>query len=140
MSPIDAGGLAMRTMTVFVAALAGAALAQFAHSDQTAPVSDEDRRVARIELGRRLFFDPAVSRGGRISCASCHDPAHGFTDTKHPSEDEWGHARRRTMPLADLAAGPLHSDGEFATLGDLIDARIAPLDVLDDRSEVRPRR
>ncbi|WP_426700121.1 cytochrome-c peroxidase [Rhodanobacter sp. Col0626] len=32
--------------------------------------------VAR--LGRRMFFDPALSASGRQSCASCHDPAHGY--------------------------------------------------------------
>ena len=30
------------------------------------------------ELGRRLFFDPALSASGRLSCASCHDPAHAY--------------------------------------------------------------
>jgi cytochrome c peroxidase len=30
------------------------------------------------ELGRRLFFDPALSASGRLSCASCHDPAFAY--------------------------------------------------------------
>jgi cytochrome c peroxidase len=30
------------------------------------------------ELGRRLFFDPAFSASGRLSCASCHDPARAY--------------------------------------------------------------
>jgi cytochrome c peroxidase len=29
-------------------------------------------------LGRALFFDPALSASGRVSCASCHDPAHAY--------------------------------------------------------------
>jgi cytochrome c peroxidase len=35
---------------------------------------------ARIltELGRALFFDPALSASGRLSCASCHDPAFAY--------------------------------------------------------------
>jgi cytochrome c peroxidase len=32
------------------------------------------------ELGRLLFFDPRLSRNGRVSCASCHDPKLGWTD------------------------------------------------------------
>lgn len=32
--------------------------------------------VAR--LGKKLFFDPALSASGRQSCASCHDPAYHF--------------------------------------------------------------
>ncbi len=33
-----------------------------------------------IDLGRYLFFDPALSGNGTISCASCHDPNKGFSD------------------------------------------------------------
>ena len=29
-------------------------------------------------FGRRLFFDPALSASGQLSCASCHDPAHAY--------------------------------------------------------------
>ncbi len=30
------------------------------------------------ELGRLLFSDPSLSASGRMSCASCHDPAHAY--------------------------------------------------------------
>jgi cytochrome c peroxidase len=30
------------------------------------------------ELGRRLFFDPALSASGKLSCATCHDPAYAY--------------------------------------------------------------
>jgi cytochrome c peroxidase len=30
------------------------------------------------ELGRLLFNDPSLSASGRMSCASCHDPAHAY--------------------------------------------------------------
>lgn len=37
------------------------------------------RRVERLsDLGRALFFDPALSSSGKMACASCHDPDHGF--------------------------------------------------------------
>ncbi len=26
-------------------------------------------------LGKKMFFDPALSRSGRMSCTSCHDPS-----------------------------------------------------------------
>lgn len=29
-------------------------------------------------LGRQLFFDPALSGSGRMSCASCHDPRYAY--------------------------------------------------------------
>lgn len=34
----------------------------------------------RVELGRRLFFDPILSRDSTISCASCHHVDKKFTD------------------------------------------------------------
>lgn len=37
----------------------------------------DDARAAR--LGQRLFFDERASANGQVSCASCHNPAHGFT-------------------------------------------------------------
>ena len=30
------------------------------------------------ELGRSIFFDARMSRSGRLSCASCHSPAHAY--------------------------------------------------------------
>lgn len=33
-----------------------------------------------IALGRQLFFDPALSRHDRRSCATCHQPSRSFTD------------------------------------------------------------
>ena len=33
-----------------------------------------------VELGRTLFFDPALSVNNQRSCASCHQPERGFTD------------------------------------------------------------
>jgi cytochrome c peroxidase len=34
----------------------------------------------RIELGRKLFYDPLLSGTGSRSCASCHQPQKAFTD------------------------------------------------------------
>ncbi len=34
---------------------------------------------AKIELGRQLFFDPRLSADSTISCATCHNPATGYT-------------------------------------------------------------
>jgi cytochrome c peroxidase len=36
-----------------------------------------------IELGRILFYDPALSRNNTISCASCHSPYNAFAHTDH---------------------------------------------------------
>ena len=36
--------------------------------------------AARVELGRALFFDPRLSGNGTLSCATCHNPALGWSD------------------------------------------------------------
>jgi cytochrome c peroxidase len=46
------------------------------------PPYPEDNRPteARITLGKALFFDPRLSGDGSISCATCHNPAMGWSD------------------------------------------------------------
>ena len=39
--------------------------------------------AAGRELGRALFYEPALSRDSSISCASCHAPAMAFTHADH---------------------------------------------------------
>lgn len=36
--------------------------------------------AAKVALGARLFTDARLSGNGTVSCASCHDPEHYFTD------------------------------------------------------------
>ena len=36
--------------------------------------------IAKVELGKILFFDPRLSGDASTSCASCHDPTLGWTD------------------------------------------------------------
>ncbi len=42
--------------------------------------ADNPMSQAKVDLGRRLFFDPRLSVTGRYSCASCHQPARAFSD------------------------------------------------------------
>ena len=42
--------------------------------------SENPMTAAKVELGKLLFFDPRLSRDFTISCATCHNPALGFTD------------------------------------------------------------
>src|SRR5262249_41096136 len=41
------------------------------------------RAAAMVALGRQVFVDPRLSASGRMSCATCHDPASHFA----PSND-----------------------------------------------------
>jgi cytochrome c peroxidase len=42
--------------------------------------ADNPISTAKVELGRRLFYDKRLSGNGTYSCASCHDPKKAFTD------------------------------------------------------------
>lgn len=45
------------------------------------PVPDDNPLTEKsIELGKTLFFDPRLSENNKISCASCHTPALGWSD------------------------------------------------------------
>lgn len=56
-----------------------AALAALPWDPTPAAAAAYARAAAITELGRQLFFDPALSASGRMACATCHDPAHGFS-------------------------------------------------------------
>ena len=52
----------------------------------------------QIDLGRYLFFDPALSADGSVSCASCHHPDKGFSDGLARSVGIGGHEVERSAP------------------------------------------
>ncbi len=86
----------------------------------------------QVELGRRLFFDPAVGRRGRVGCAECHQPENGFSDPRARSQDEDRELPRHSQPVTDLvgtdvAGEGFHWDGEFPTVRDLVDSRVLPI-------------
>lgn len=47
----------------------------------TAHVDDYPHSKARIELGRKLFFETRVSVDGRTGCVSCHNPSYYGADS-----------------------------------------------------------
>ena len=49
-----------------------------AESDAAYDAGSARTRVARVALGRAIFFDTNLSVPAGTSCASCHDPARGF--------------------------------------------------------------
>lgn len=46
--------------------------------------------LAQVELGKKLYFDPRLSKSGFISCNSCHNLSMGGTDNLKTSiGDHW---------------------------------------------------
>jgi cytochrome c peroxidase len=88
--------------------------------------------ASRIQLGEMLFWDPRLSKKGAMSCASCHNPALGWSDglptavgfdmqklgratptivnTAFNSIQMWD---GRKANLEDQALGPIEAAGEM---------------------------
>jgi cytochrome c peroxidase len=66
--------------------------------------ADNPMTVAKVSLGRRLFYDTRLSGNQTFSCASCHQQAHAFTDGRARAVGSTGalHARS-TMSLTNVA-------------------------------------
>jgi cytochrome c peroxidase len=47
---------------------------------------DNPPTAETIALGRKLFFDPVLSKDGTVACANCHDPKSGLTDPERFSK------------------------------------------------------
>jgi cytochrome c peroxidase len=62
-----------------------------------------------VALGRRLFYDPRLSGGNQVSCATCHQQQLAFTDGKTTAVGSSGKALAfNSMTLANLMWGPQH--------------------------------
>jgi len=59
---------------------------------------DNPATDAKIALGEQLFFDPRLSRTGRVSCATCHDPAKGWSNGKRFGRGVKGRQGSRNVP------------------------------------------
>jgi cytochrome c peroxidase len=90
--------------------------------------------AARVELGKKLFFDPRLSGDGDMSCATCHNPSHGWSDGLPTAKGFRGMVLARATPtivntaynsiqmwdgrkatLEDQAMGPMQADVEMNT-------------------------
>ena len=55
---------------------------------------------AKVELGRRLYFDKRLSADGTVSCATCHDPLKGFADGRPVAVGIKNQSGARNSPTA----------------------------------------
>jgi cytochrome c peroxidase len=108
------------------------------------PVSaDNPQDEAKIDLGRKLFFDPRLSRDRVQSCASCHDPRKGFSDGRPRAVGFGGRELARRSPsvlnaaynvrqfwdgrawsLEQQAEGPILAAAEMNMSADLVGTRL----------------
>ena len=111
---------------------AGAVIAQ--DKEPVSPIpAPKAVNPAAVELGKKLFFDPRLSKSGFISCNSCHNLSMGGTDNLKTSiGDRWQQGPinsptvlnsrlnlaqfwdGRASDLKEQAGGPIANPGEMA--------------------------
>ena len=88
--------------------------------DRAPEPADNPTTVAKVELGKMLYFDPRFSSTGSVSCFSCHNVMEGGDDHMPTSIGVHGQKGGRNAPTVWNAA--FHSaqfwDGRAATLED----------------------
>lgn len=100
----------------------------------TAP-ADNPLTLEKALLGRRLFFDPILSRDGSVSCASCHLPDHGLASPDAVAIGIGGQRGRRNSPsLYNVAWGQsFFWDGRAASLEEqALEPIVSPLELGSD--------
>ena len=83
------------------------------------PVPEDNPFTAdKVALGKRLFFDPILSRDRSLACVSCHDPNRAFTDGHAVAIGVFGRQGTRSAPtLVNRGYGAsFFWDGRMPTL------------------------
>ena len=121
------------TFLFFASAIASTAIV--AVSEPVQPISPvKEINLAQVELGKKLFFDPRLSKSGFISCNSCHNLSMGGTDNLKTSiGHKWQQGPinsptvlnsslniaqfwdGRAADLKEQAGGPIANPGEMAS-------------------------
>nr|VFK03198.1 MAG: cytochrome c peroxidase [Candidatus Kentron sp. H] len=110
------------------------------------PIAPKEVDSAQAALGKKLFFDPRLSKSGFISCNSCHNLGMGGTDNLKTSiGHQWQQGPinaptvlnagmniaqfwdGRAKDLKEQAGGPIINPGEMASSGDLAVAVLASI-------------
>lgn len=86
-----------------VLSLIGSAVAEPLPTSAPQP-ADNPSTPAKVELGRRLYFDPRLSADGTVSCSSCHGLDTGGVDGKPVSTGVGGKPGGRNAPTVWNAA------------------------------------
>ncbi|RRS32138.1 MAG: cytochrome B6 [Gammaproteobacteria bacterium (ex Lamellibrachia satsuma)] len=97
----------------------------------------------KAALGKKLFFDPILSKDQTVSCATCHDPETGGADYRTVSEGIFNRPGQMNSPtvfnsyfnfrqfwngrasnLASQVSGPLHNPVEMGLTLEEVDLRL----------------
>lgn len=72
----------------------------------------------KIALGKELYFDPRLSADNTVSCSTCHNPQHGWSDARMTSAGVGGQVGGRNAPtIVNTAFGKFQFwDGRAGTL------------------------
>lgn len=117
-----------------VAAASGLAVSQAFKDEPIKPIRPpQNINLGMVELGKKLYFDPRLSKSGFISCNSCHNLSMGGTDNIPTSiGDKWQQGPinaptvlnsslnvaqfwdGRAADLKEQAGGPIANPGEMA--------------------------
>ena len=79
---------------------------------------DNPMTAAKVQLGRQLFFDPRLSNDNTVSCATCHDPAKGWSNGEAFATGVGGQKGGRSAPTIVNATYHMFQfwDGRAGTL------------------------
>jgi cytochrome c peroxidase len=123
----------MFARSLLAVAIAGAGAGAFA-DEPIQPIRPvQNINLAQVELGKKLYFDPRLSKSGFISCNSCHNLSMGGTDNLQTSiGHNWQQGPinaptvlnsslnvaqfwdGRAADLKEQAGGPIANPGEMA--------------------------
>jgi cytochrome c peroxidase len=73
--------------------------------------ADNAMTTARVALGHRLFYDADLSINGTLSCATCHEKRHSFSDGVQAHPGAHGEPGLRNVPSLLNVAWASHSNG-----------------------------
>ena len=124
----------LASVLMFVGAGVCATQASAQYDGLYAPVAPPKAvNLGMVELGKKLYFDPRLSKSGFISCNSCHNLSMGGTDNIRTSiGDKWQQGPinsptvlnsslnmaqfwdGRAADLKEQAGGPIANPGEMA--------------------------
>ena len=124
----------MKTSLLIAILMTAAGIAMAANNEPIQPITPPQQiNIGKVDLGKKLYFDPRLSKSGFISCNSCHNLSMGGTDNIPTSiGDKWQQGPinaptvlnsslnvaqfwdGRAADLQEQAGGPIANPGEMA--------------------------